>query len=283
MHEPRWPHRVWLPVAARGQQERAGFSQRPCCVLGTRTVTVRGLCFVSFVEPYHVDAAIVPSTDGKVRHREVEQLATRSHGCWEELEFAWGSLGFRCSCLWPQAGLPLWFCGLEHILRLLKCLLHLSSSSFLSQAQEFLEHPHGSKHPFKTHAVLPQLLPLPGEWEQADGLIAPISWPPTACLPAGHCWTLTDGSQLIVKMTVSCWHYCPCFLRCGEGCPEWVNIQGQRASKDSRVGFPIPARHTPKSSFFLKISYCPQKEETPNVPPRWCHFLSLMVCIHLCC
>lgn len=150
-------------MAARGPQARAGFSQRPCCVLGILTVTVRGLCFVSLVEPYHVDAAIVPSTDGKVRHREAEQLVTRSHGCREELEFARGSLGFRCSCLWPQAGLPLWLCGLEHILRLLKCLLHPSSSSFLSQSREFLEHPHGSKHPFKTHAVLPRLLPLPGE------------------------------------------------------------------------------------------------------------------------
>ena len=53
-----------------------------------------------------------------------------------------------------------------------------------------------------------------------------------------------------------------------------MNIQRQAGSRDDRVGSEIQACLTPKPLFFLKISYCLQKEETPNGLPTWCHFLS---------
>lgn len=61
-----------------------------------------------------------------------------------------------------------------------------------------------------------------------------------------------------------------------------VNIQGQ-AGRDGRVGSQILVCLTAKPSFFLKISYYLQEEETPNVLTMWYHFLSDCDYRYLCC
>ena len=53
-----------------------------------------------------------------------------------------------------------------------------------------------------------------------------------------------------------------------------VNIQGQAGSRDGRVGSQILVCLTAKPSFFLKIPYCLQKEETLSVLAAWYHSLS---------
>ena len=62
-----------------------------------------------------------------------------------------------------------------------------------------------------------------------------------------------------------------------------VSIQGQAGSRDGRAGSQILVCLTAKPSFFLKISYYLQEEETLNVLTMWYHFLSNCDYRYLCC